>query len=201
MSGPSGQVPHEQKGAARRPGRTAPRPARSRTFCPTGRAGPSPSFIAGRPTPAVPRADATARFLKIPQPDLEREVALRYEEGLIALQKRMHPEAADRPVPEGVIIHGPPIASSRAGEGESPAELADHGRKIAQAMFESVRREICEDRAQHPGAFARPTSAVLRLVGHVSRATPPDELFVAAACLLWRQGLEKFCTEGEGGSA
>lgn len=143
----------------------------------------------------MPPGSVAAKLLKLPPEELERTVALRYEEGLIALQKRMHPEAADHPLPEGVVILGRPSHPAKPGEGETPEELALHGRKVVEAMFEAVRDEVCQDRAEHPREFARPSSAVARLVGHVTRASPPDEMFVAAACLLYRQGLAAFCAK------
>jgi hypothetical protein len=141
----------------------------------------------------VPNRSTASKFLELEQEELERLVALRYEEGLIALQRRMHPEASDRPLPPGVHIQGAPRGPAVPGQGESPRELADHGRQVVAAMFEAVKDEVCRDMAAHRKVYSQARTAVPRLVRHVTRVSPPDELFVAAACVLWRQGLEGFC--------
>lgn len=148
----------------------------------------------------MPTTDRVARWLEVPREDLERELALLYEAGLLALQERMHPGSTQPPPAEGVILRPRPGTTTRPGENESARELAAHGRKIVAAMLEPVRDALCAGFRDHPEQFAGGTAAVPRIARHFTRVEPPDELFLAAACLLWREGLEHVC-EGSGRAA
>jgi hypothetical protein len=141
----------------------------------------------------VPKADPVPGLLRMPLNELERQVALVYEQGLIALQQRMHPPPPESAPSPGILLHPPPGRTSDPGEGEAPTELAEHGRKIARAIFEPIRDDLCEDLRGHPGAYRQGPPAVRRLAARCTRVDPPDELFLMAACWLWREGLEKFC--------
>lgn len=136
-------------------------------------------------------------LLGLPQEDLERKVALLYEQGLLDLQERMHPGSTRRVAVPGIVIHGADSAPPKPGAGESPAELAAHGRAVFRAMLDPVQPLICEDFRNEPGLFERADRAVPRILRHLTRVAPPDELFVAAACLLWRTGISEFCGREE----
>lgn len=122
-------------------------------------------------------------------PELVRRLALVYEEHLIELQHRMHPPSeAPKPSP-GILLTPSPALSSRPGQGESPGELAEHGRRIASAMFESVEEEVNDDLRLHPEAFRDEAEAVRRIARRFTRVDPPDEMFLLAAAWTWRHGI------------
>ncbi len=145
----------------------------------------------------MPAPPAFQALFALPRPELEQKVALLYEQGLLDLQERMHPGSVQRPVPEGIHIHGAPSGPLVPGAGESSEELAQHGLRVMRAMMAPVREQICEDLRTQPGRFQDPGEAAGRIIGHLTRVSPPDELFVAAACLLLREGIAAFCSGPE----
>lgn len=144
----------------------------------------------------MPVEDAFLELLDLPREELEQRVALLYEQGLIDLQERMHPGSVRRLSSPGIVIHGAPSEPPRPGQHESPTELAEHGRTVLRAMMEPVRERLCTELRREPRAFSRPETALPRIMGHLTRVSPPDLLFVAAACLVWKEGLESFCGSG-----
>ncbi len=146
----------------------------------------------------MPSDEPVARFLGLPREELARQIALLYEQGLISLQERMHPGAGARAVKPGILIHDVGSAQALPGANETPEELERHGRMVMEAMMEPVRDRLCSDLRQEPSAFRDAGTAIPRITSHLTRVSPPDDLFVAAACLLWHGGLEEFCAKEEG---
>lgn len=143
------------------------------------------------------RKDPYRLYLEMPEDELERKVALLYEGGLLELQERMHPGSTLRPTGPGIHIQGASGQRPVPGQGETPAELAAHGRKVMTAMMAPVRPMICREVRAHPDDFQAPSSGLPHILDCLTRVRPPDDLFVAAACLLWRSGLREWCAGAE----
>lgn|GEM_PF-3814450 len=145
--------------------------------------------------------DVIRELLETPVSELFGALAGVYHRSLEEYGRRIRGEVGPGAAEGGREGQRPSFSIGPPYPREVSVNSEDAGRRIWQAMVEPHIHALCEDIRKNPETYADPLSAVPLLTRMWTRVDPPDKMFLLAAVLLWKQGLEKVCHEAEAGSA
>ena len=130
--------------------------------------------------------------------ELAARLAKEYSEAVVRDQERRRAPLPPVPSPQGPQLR---MAPPPAGPSPiAPPASAEQGWSAVGEIFGPLRDSVCEDYRAHPEAYRSPLPAVRRLLRLLTTVQPPPDFLVTASYLVYRRGLDLFCSgRGLGG--